>query len=114
MADHPQTRAQDVIPSPPPASKLRLTFETLKYGLFQDNVGGPRAAEQEACPVTTSRQIGRCSARRCLENHPLRAVRMRARRRCCANGSTQLVHDSRRVGPLVPGQGDECFQECFC
>jgi hypothetical protein len=30
------------------------------------------------------------------------------------DGSTQLVHDSRRVWPLFPGHGDECFQECFC
>ena len=43
-----------------------------------------------------------------------RAVRMGVRQRCCANGSTQLVHDSRRVGPLFPGHGEECFQECFC
>ena len=28
--------------------------------------------------------------------------------------STKLVHYSRRAGPLVPGQGHECLQECFC
>jgi hypothetical protein len=121
--------------NPAPTTFPRRTFETRRPGKTSD--------ESLTSPLSrmwsVSRQRGRASRSRArsvscddVQRAPLGGqadrpvfrvgalsitrseLSVRVRRRCCANGSTQLVHDGRRVGPLFPGHGDECFQECFC